>query len=570
VSIGVVAELRVMLGPKLLAVRRRRTGKGRVGRLLVLAGIGAAAWPFIYLVVVRLLSMLRGVEEIGPLLASRLLGLGLLLFLGILLLSNVIASLSSFFLARDLNALRTAPVDWLSVYAARLIETTVSSSWMVLLILLPVFAAYGRVYGGGPAFLVVVIAAMIPFLLIPATIGSAVTLLIVRVIPARRSREVLALTGLVVAALLVLILRTLRPERLVNPESFRNLIDFLAVLRGPATPWLPSGWGADALMGSLMGSLDPFHLVLLWSTAGATFVIGAALHHRLYPRCFTKAQEGGENKLSRHAGWLWLERALSPLGIQRRELILKDIRVFFRDPTQWSQLIILAALVVVYVYNMRVLPLQSGTMITQFLVTLVVFLNLVLTGFILAAIAARFVFPMLSLEGRTLWMLRSAPLDTGTLLATKFRIGVVLLTGLALVLSIATGLLLGVPRGLFALNLLAIVGFGSAFTAQALAWGIQYPQFESENAAQIPTSLGGLLFMLGALATLGLVTGAQVWALRGFLLSGLPGREPRPATGAELLLGAGLTIFLCVAATLVPYRLGSKRLSTIGRWSAGG
>ncbi|MEE8487601.1 MAG: hypothetical protein V3S56_05490, partial [Gemmatimonadota bacterium] len=180
-SIGVVAELRVMLGPKLLAVRRRRTGKGRVGRLLVLAGIGAAAWPFIYLVVVRLLSMLRGVEEIGPLLASRLLGLGLLLFLGILLLSNVIASLSSFFLARDLNAIRTAPVDWLSVYTARLIETTVSSSWMVLLILLPVFAAYGRVYGGGPAFLVVVIVAMIPFLLIPATIGSAVTLLIVRV-----------------------------------------------------------------------------------------------------------------------------------------------------------------------------------------------------------------------------------------------------------------------------------------------------------------------------------------------------------------------------------------------------
>ena len=209
-------------------------------------------------------------------------------------------------------------------------------------------------------------------------------------------------------------------------------------------------------------------------------------------------------------------------------------------------------------------------MITQFLVTLVVFLNLVLTGFILAAIAARFVFPMLSLEGRTLWMLRSAPLDTGTLLATKFRIGVVLLTGLALVLSIATGLLLGVPGGLFALNLLAIVGFGSAFTAQALAWGIQYPQFESENAAQIPTSLGGLLFMLGALGTLGLVTGAQVWALRGFLLSGLPGREPRPATGAELLLGAGLTVFLCVAATLVPYRLGSKHLSTIGRWSAAG
>lgn len=568
-SAGVFSDLRILLRPKLLAARRRRGPRGRVGRLLVLVGVGAAAWPFIYLGVVRLLGTLRGVEEIGPLLANRLLGLGLLLFLGILLLSNLVAALSSFFLAHDLYAIRSAPVDWLSVYSARLLETIVSSSWMVLLILVPVLAGYGRVYGGGIQFVAVVIAAMIPFLLIPAAIGSAVTLLLVRLVPARRSRDMLAIIGLVAAALLVLVLRALRPERLVNPETFRNLIDFLTVLRGPATPWLPSGWGADAMMGSLDGSLDPFHLILLWSTAAAAFVIGAALHHRLYPACFTKAQEGSEQRLHRTLGWVWLERLLGPLGVQRRELILKDIRIFFRDPTQWSQLIILAVLVVVYVYNMRVLPLHSGAMITRFLIILVVFLNLALTGFILAAIAARFVFPMFSLEGRTLWLLRSAPVDTGTLLATKFRIGVVLLTGLALVLSITTGILLRVPGGLFALNLLAIVGFGAAFTAQALAWGILYPQFESENAAQIPTSLGGLLFMLGALATLGLVTVAQIWALRGFLLSGLPGREPRPAMPVEYLLGAGLTVFLCVAATVVPYRLAATRLSNIGRWSAG-
>jgi ABC-2 type transport system permease protein len=119
------------------------------------------------------------------------------------------------------------------------------------------------------------------------------------------------------------------------------------------------------------------------------------------------------------------------------------------------------------------------------------------------------------------------------------------------------------------LNLLAIVGFGSAFTAQALAWGILYPQFESENAAQIPTSLGGLLFMLGAIATLGLVTIAQVWSLRGFLISGLPGRELRPLLSTELWMGAGLTALLCVAATVIPYRLAAARLSRIGRWSAG-
>ena len=98
------------------------------------------------------LEVARGVEEVGPLLASKLLALGLLVFLGILLLSNLIAALSSFFLSRDLPWIRAAPADWLSVYLSRLTETVVSSSWMVVLMLVPMLAAYERVYEGGWAF----------------------------------------------------------------------------------------------------------------------------------------------------------------------------------------------------------------------------------------------------------------------------------------------------------------------------------------------------------------------------------------------------------------------------------
>ncbi len=102
--------------------------------------------------------------------------------------------------------------------------------------------------------------------------------------------------------------------------------------------------------------------------------------------------------------------ALTPLGILRRELVLKELRLFFRDTTQWSQLILLAVLVVVYVFNIKYLPLR-GEGITFFLVNVVPFLNLVLAGFVLASIAARFIFPAVSLEGRTLWLLRSSPMS---------------------------------------------------------------------------------------------------------------------------------------------------------------
>ena len=107
----------------------------------------------------------------------------------------------------------------------------------------------------------------------------------------------------------------------------------------------------------------------------------------------------------------------------------KDIRTFFRDTTQWSQLILLAVLVVIYIYNIKVLPLWSGEQVGFFLINVVAFLNLGLAGFVLAAIAARFLFPAISLEGRTLWLLKSSPLDLRSLLWSKYWVGVAAAAG---------------------------------------------------------------------------------------------------------------------------------------------
>jgi ABC-2 type transport system permease protein len=184
-------------------------------------------------------------------------------------------------------------------------------------------------------------------------------------------------------------------------------------------------------------------------------------------------------------------------------------------------------------------------MITRYLITLVVFLNLGLSGFVLAAIAARFVFPALSLEGQTLWLLGSAPLRPGDVLGAKYWVGAIPLTVLAVLLTGVTNALLGVSAGLAILSLVSVVGLSLAFTAQALAWGVVYPEFESENAAQIPTSVGGLLFMLGALAS-------------------LPGREPREPFAWELGLALGATSMLCLLAGWFPYRAAVRRLGRLG------
>ena len=158
-----------LLRPKVLTARTRGLGgkSGRTARFLVLGFFGLLFWAFIFGVVFRLLKYFRGVQEIGPLLAGKLLGLILIGFFSILLLSNVITALSSFFLARDLDLLVGGPVDWLKLYGAKLLETLVHSSWMVLLMAVPLFAAYGVVYSGGAFFPLVVIGLLVPFLVGP-------------------------------------------------------------------------------------------------------------------------------------------------------------------------------------------------------------------------------------------------------------------------------------------------------------------------------------------------------------------------------------------------------------------
>ncbi len=553
-----------LLGPRALSSRPGRAAEdGGGGRAAIAGLVGALVLPLVYIALVRMLESLRSTPEVGPLLASKMLGFGLLILLGLLLLSNLIAALSSFFLSRDLPMVRSAPVDWLPVYGSRLIETAVTSSWMVVLLLIPVVAAYGRVYGAGPSFFLVALAAVVPLLVIPAAAGSAVTLMLVRIFPARRTRDILGVIAAGGVALLVLGLRVLRPERLVDPEGYGSLVDFLDVLRGPTLAWVPSEWGAQAMMGRLQGGFDPFWLALLWATAAAAVVLGATLHRRFYDECFTRAQEGGRREIRWGGVWRALERLLGRLDHQRRELVLKDARVFFRDATQWSQLIILGVLVVAYVYNIRVLPLRSNEAVGPFLVALVGFLNVALTGFVLSAVASRFVFPSLSLEGRTLWLLRSSPLPADALLWSKFWSGAVPMLVLALLLSGLTGLALGLGTPLLALSVVTIAGLTFAFTAQALAWGIAYPKFESENAAQIPTSLGGLLFMLGALGTLAGIVASQFWILRGFLASNLPWRETRGPLAEEMILAFLVTVVVCAAATVWPYRYARRTLASL-------
>ena len=539
---------------------REERSRGGSGKLLLLVTVGLLFWVGVYGVLYLILRYFRGVDEVGPLLAAKLLGLVLLAFIAILVLSNVITALSSFFLAKDLDLLVAAPVDWLRIYLAKLGETLLHSSWMVALMTVPILAAYGVVYSGGVLFLPYAVLTIVPMLVVPAVIGSALTLVLVNIFPARRTRDLLSIIALGAAGGVILLFRMIRPEQLARPEGLRNLLDYIAVLRTPTSPFLPSEWASGAIMGYLRHETDPLPLILLWTTAAAAVTLGAMLHRALFSQGFTKAQEGAERFVR---GRFWrraLSWLLAPLPVAKREFVLKDVRLFFRDTTQWSQLILLAVLVVVYLFNINALPLHRGEPVGFFYVTLVSFLNLGLAGFVLASIAARFIFPAVSLEGRQMWLLRSSPLDLRALLWSKYWVGTVPLLVLALLLTGLTNVLLEVGPFMMVMGLVTICGLTFAIAALALGFGALYPQFETENAAQIPTSFGGLVYMMTTIALLAAVIVALWQAVYAYVRAVYVG-EPVVVDG-WMIFWFAVAAVICAAATAIPLRIGLRKMES--------
>ncbi|MEA2761689.1 MAG: type transport system permease protein [Gemmatimonadaceae bacterium] len=565
VSPGIVSDtsLNHLLSPKFISARARPLGKteNRAGRLILFFLVGGVFWTLVFGMLYRLLRYFRGIPEIGALLAGKLLAVMFVSLFGILILSNVVTALSSFFLAKDLDLLVAAPVDWLRLYGAKLLETTAHSSWMVVLIATPILTAYGISYHGGFLYPLVAVASMLPFLFIPAALGSAVTLLLVNIFPARRTRDILSVIAILAAAGVVLLFRLVRPERLARPEGFRSLVEFIALLRSPTSSWMPSEWAAQGIMGWLRQDPELLPFYMLWSTAAVAVVLGALLHRFLYARGFSKSQESGERWVRQGALGRLVGRMLTPWGVMRRELVLKEMRLFFRDTTQWSQLILLTVLVVVYVFNIKFLPLR-GEGVTFFLQNVIPFVNLILAGFVLASIAARFIFPGVSLEGRTLWLLRSSPLEMEQLLWSKFWVGTLPLLVLALGLVFATDVLLQVSGFMMAVSIFTITMLTFAIAGLALGFGALFPKFNTENAAQIPTSFGGLVLMMASVALIGAVIAIEARPVYQYVGAHLLHSEP---SIAGLWLGFGGASLICLAVTFVPIRIAVKRMKQLER-----
>jgi ABC-2 type transport system permease protein len=487
-----------LLRPHVLASRNRarRRERGDLMRAVIFGAIGLIVCGALFQGAFWLTSRLDAYDELGDYLLRIGLSWLFLTFLSFLAFSAVVTALSTFFLSEDLRLLLTAPVPIRRLFHARFFRTVGQSSWMVVIFLAPVLMGIGRARCAGLSFYLTSVLTTVPFAIIPVAAGTLATLFLVNTFPARRARDLLMLMGLLFAASLVILLRFIRPEQLLKVESLPDLTDFFSTLQSPVTPLLPSFWAGESLFASLQGGFDLLHFGALWTTALAAIVVARMACERWYFAGFSRAQEAPKARFTKLRGLDTLIGVL-PITTVRRQLLIKDMKTFLRDVSQWSQLLLLVALVLLYLYNFRVLDLERIPYMTGFIKNVYAFVNLGMAGFVMATVAVRFVFPAVSAEGAAFWIIRTSPISMRDFLWSKFWTGLLPVLILTEVLTIAANQFLGVDPFLKTMAAAAIFFMSFALVGLAVGLGARYPRFNAD-VTQVAGSYGGVAFMIQA------------------------------------------------------------------------
>ena len=242
-------------------------------------------------------------------------------------------------------------------------------------------------------------------------------------------------------------------------------------------------------------------------------------------------------------------------------MILKDLRTFRRDPAQWSQFLIFFGLLAFYFLNIRRLGYHVENPYWRNLLS---FLNLAVTALILSTFTTRFIFPLLSLEGRNFWVLGLLPLRREAILWGKFAFA----AGISLVatelLVILSDLMLKIPPLIIALHIGVVAILCLGLSGISVGLGARLPNLREDDPSKIAAGFGGTLNLLVSLVFIALVVTAlalpcQVYFSR-FQNSGTAFMSAAFDHGFRLWFGLSIAFSLVVglAATVIPLRMGIK------------
>jgi ABC-2 type transport system permease protein len=492
----------------------------------------------------RVFVYMRSLEDLSPFfvqfLLERLFGLIFLISYSMIFMSSMINGLSCFFLSKKLPFLFTLPIRRSKILGIQFLENWVTSCYLIVLFLFSFLLAYASSFQVSWQQYALFALLLTLFTLSPVAMGSAAVVVLIRFFPVRRIHQLVTLFACVFLGALMISVRMMKPERLLNPSTTDDFVKLMKDLTIPSMNYFPSAWTSKA---AVHGDAAPVIYLAIFSVV--TLALFSAIVIAFYNKAFVFSQE------SRSLKGKPVSRKVSSYQGSRSPalaLIRKDLRLFLRDATQWSQLLLLGALVIVYLLNIKNLAIQLP--MVRWIVS---FINLGLAGFVLAALSVRFLFPSVSMEGRAFWIVRTLPVSFRSLLWSKYLIFFPPFLIFSQMLVYFSNRILQVPDFFLFLSMANVFAISFALTGLAIGIGALMPNFKSDNPSQIAIGPGGVLYMLLSFVYLALMFGLQIRPVWYYVI-----RHSDEIHNAFYVLAA---ILLSLIVGLLPLEWGAKRLA---------
>lgn len=528
------------------------------GRTFIVLALLAGIWAALYLLLVAVIQHLHSWKLVGVIAVQHLFVHFFLVLAIMLAFSNAILTFGSLYGREEAGHLLGMPVRAREVVLLKWSEGVVLSSWSFLLMGVPLMMAIASNTPVEWYYYPLFLGHFLGFVAIPASLGLLAAWAVAMWSP-RRPAAVLICSG--VAAILAVIywLSNISDSAMESEQWLQVVFKQLGIVRQPL---LPSTWTANGIVAAMRrdvwGSL--FYLMVVLGNAAFLMWLTINLLGASWPEAYSRAQRGRLRQIIKR-GWVTAiacRVAFFYLPEKPREVMLKDIRGFARDARQWSQMAIMFGLLVIYVLNLRRLPVDLDS---PHIKGLIAFLNLTTVSLILATFTSRFVYPLLSLEGQQLWLVELLPIRRGTLLLVKFLFAVTV-TGLCacIVMGLAVKVL-DLPPWRAWLNLSVSLGICLGLSGLSIGLGARFPVLTNRNPARIASGFGGTLNLIVSMVFVGVeMTG--VGMLTFSEIAGIQIVGPDVLTTPAGLLLAGL-LMLSVGVAAVSLWVGVRHFERL-------
>ncbi len=459
-------------------------------------------------------------QGLKPRLVESLLSLFFFTLFFLVTVSSTVLIWGALFRSRSATFHAQMPLSDRDLYWGSAIEGGLWSSWAVLVLGVPLVGALvlDQIFPKGiwvtfPIIQTLIMIgaafiAVLSFILCCIGAGALGALILARIIPLLR-RGLKGIIIIIVGAIMigaVLVLGSL--EQRGEPVEFMG--EVIGKLRFAENPYLPPWWAQQALSNALLQDWTgwAYFVALLLSTAIGLGVIGEFIAGRRL-RVELDALTGRPEKSSRSTSKEWHLIPFIPkdLGL----LAAKDVRLFLREPAQVLQFTMFFGLLAFY---LLMLPrVGRAFLFDDWWRPVVSLLNLTAVAMALATFTGRFVYPLLSLEGRRLWVLTLAPWPATRVVTAKFTFALLIGLPVSVGLVVLSGKMLALSLGIIAYQAGIITCMAIGFSAGALGLGARLADYNEDNPAKLVAGYGGTINLMASLIFSALLLGGAVFPL---------------------------------------------------------